>query len=163
MWTKLYLSSQSNKDNQSVWEASWLRLDPNPCDQMARLCVQYFAGFSKENLPICFSLRSNFFPKLCKSSRNSQRLLQFCPSGEMLPNLVTLTTTGTAPINCKVVFARLGCTQLYLRFALNPSQGVKDPLRKHKIWCTIKVWFWCHKWPNPKKPRFHQNALVGIV
>ena len=130
-------------------------------------CSKYFKGFWRCHLIYRQILRYDIFQNkdstILKSSRNSQRLLQFCPSGEMLPNLVTLTTTGTAPINCKVVFARLGCTQLYLRFALNPSQGVKDPLRKHKIWCTIKVWFWCHKWPNPKKPRFHQNALVGIV
>ena len=65
------------------------------CDQMARLSIQNLAIFVNGNWPNGiknYHSRSNTFQIQNNSTKNVKRLLKFCQSGEIPPNLVTLLT-----------------------------------------------------------------------
>ena len=66
---------------------------------MARLFGKYSAIYKNVNLPNSIKksqIGSKFMPYQNKPSKYSQRLLTFCQSGEISPNIVTLDSCDKA-------------------------------------------------------------------
>ena len=63
------------------------------CDQMVRLVFHYLAIYNNENLPISYKLCQSGFKTLPSTKLTLKilpRIIHFCQSGEISPNLTTL-------------------------------------------------------------------------
>ena len=85
------MSQESNEDFVAATLTCSTQM--KQCDQMARLLVQYLATYNNKIFPNIIKIAkigSKFCQRLRKSFKNYSRLLKYCQSGEILPNLVTL-------------------------------------------------------------------------
>ena len=87
-WYRIDIEAMPPKIRSTLWNTSWQQ-----CDQMARLFFQFLAIYNNESLhskEMFSKLGLQFCQILNKSSKDSQRVLKFCQSAEISPNLVTL-------------------------------------------------------------------------
>ena len=102
---------------------------------------QYMAISGNENLLNCIQNCAKIGPKLCQilnlPSKNCQRLVRFCQSGQFWPNLVSLLL-----ILLWEVKGNKNCFAIILLFCFLGSASSSPAAATRDSWKVIKIWSW---------------------